>query len=153
FPTNSHWIEGELNYNPLVPMIASSLVGGYNIDTGEDRYANDRLWYVGLENEYSDARDEFRAFFDLFLENHQLRDPSDPNAFEQTIINGYTSLQYVPVHQRWWLGLDISGYYNLDEDPIESENRERRRLDENEPDVSIRPLVGRQLGPKYRTEA
>jgi hypothetical protein len=153
FPTNSHWIETALNYFPVVPFLETSWLTGYNLDTGEDEYANDRKWYTGITNEFTNATEEFNTFLDFFLENRQIRDPEDPDAFEQSVINATTGFKYIPIHQRWWTGLDISGQIPLDEDPVDADNRERQRFDENETDVNIRPLFGRQFGPKYRVEA
>lgn len=152
FPTDSHWVDGELRYSPLYPKLDMYLTGGYNLDQREDYTANEKLYYVGPGTDWQSDSGEWLGNAEVLFQGRQARDQRDPDNYEFEEISGVTSMKYMPVHQRYWAGLEVNGNVPLNNDPKDDVNARRRRFDENRSDVGIRPTIGKQFGPKYAVE-
>ncbi len=152
FPVDEHWIEGFLRYSPLFPKITTYLAGGYNLQSRSNKFANERLYYVETGAEYESDSGEWMHETSLTFDGRQARDREDPNDFQFQELSGHFGTKYIPQHGRYWLGLDIDGRYPLEDDPVGEASKRRDRYSDEEPDVSVRPLVGRQFGPKYDVE-
>ncbi|MDX1972639.1 MAG: hypothetical protein SFY68_08930 [Candidatus Sumerlaeia bacterium] len=152
FPQDYHWVEAFLNYSPFKPDINLYSRAGYNLQPQNERFANERKFYVGPGADYTTDSGEWIYRADALYEGRQARDYRDPNEFEAEEISGRAEVAYVPKHGRHWASLTVDGSYPLNDDPVAQANAVERRFSEDEPDVSIRPLVGRQFGPKYSAE-
>ena len=150
FPTSYHWVEALMDYALAYPNLNAYGAAGYNLDGEPATY--ERLWYLRTGVRYANDTDEFQADANITLDSRQVRDTRDPDQFVQAALSGNLGFRYLPVHQRWWTELRISGRAPLQQDPVNADNRTDARFDEDEPNVSIRPLIGRQFGPKYAAE-
>ncbi len=152
FPVRRNMLEGFLNYFLLYPNLSLYFRGGLNLHSESDIAPYDILNYVGTGGSYSNDTRELTVSAGVDLREQQIRDLSDPNQFEQSSLVYSGQIQYVPRHQRWWARLGIFAVQMLDNDPLSAPQNERDRFDENRTEVSVSPLVGRRLGPKYTAE-
>lgn len=151
-PRDEHWIEALLSYSPIYPNLELTARGGYNLQSQQDRYANEQEYYAGVSADYENDTGEWLFNADVLYDSRQARDHRDPFSYDFAEIAGNAELSYVPIHGRYWGSLSVDGRYPLDDDPMASPATFRRRFDENDPDISIRPLIGREFGPKYDVE-
>ncbi len=152
FPQDEHWVEGQLHYSPLYPKIDLYLTGGYNLQQDFQLRPNEKLYYAGAGAEWENDSGEWVAASELLFQGRQARDRRDPGEYDFTELSGNASLRYVPLHGRYWGGLLLSGRAPFDDDPVRDPSRRRRRFDETSSDLSIRPTIGKQFGPKYAVE-
>lgn len=152
FPIEKQWIEAMLEYSPLFPSITTHLAGGYNLQSDSDIFANERLWYLGGGAEYENDPGEVRIATSAFWEGRQARDRHNPMDFRYSELATHFSIEYLPRHGRFWMGFDVDGTIPLEDDPAPQPARRRARFDEDRSDVSFRPRIGRQFGPKYDVE-
>ncbi|MCB2153301.1 hypothetical protein KQI84_00315 [bacterium] len=152
FPIDYHWVEAYLNYHLLYPDLDMYLKGGHNLQGGSDRFANEKLRYAGGGIRYQNSTGEFTADASVFYEDRQIRDRHDPMEYVRSELYGDLTARYMPRHGRYWAQLSVHGSDVLDEDPVVLAARRRARFDENETEISISPLIGRQFGPKYAVE-
>ncbi|MDK2973121.1 MAG: hypothetical protein PWP23_2876 [Candidatus Sumerlaeota bacterium] len=152
FPVEKHWIEAFLNYSPLYPKIETYLAAGYNLQSRSDIFANEKQWYAGVGTDYESDSGEVRLGASSTLSSYQARDRGDPNEFDFEELSGRLYAEYLPRHGRYWASLTIDGSIPLSDDPVAEANRKQARFTENRSDVSIRPVIGRQFGPKYDVE-
>lgn len=152
FPYDYHWVNARLNYFLRYPNISWSVYGGLNLQPDDEIYANERANRAGTAVSYANRSNEFRTSTGINYSTTQRRDPSDPNEFRQGTYNPYIRASYFPRHSRYWASLAISSSIQAEEDPQDRDVRQRRRFDEDESEVLITPLVGRQFGPKYRVQ-
>lgn len=152
FPVRQHWIEGFLNYFLLYPNLSTYARAGLNLDRNANIVAYDLLNYAGFGGSYKNDTREFSLSAGVDIQERQIRDLSDPNAFEQSSMVYSGTMHYAPRHQRWWARLSVFAIQTLDRDPVDVPARERDRLDENQTEVAISPTVGTRVGPKYTAE-
>ncbi|MDX2176646.1 MAG: hypothetical protein SF028_09250 [Candidatus Sumerlaeia bacterium] len=149
FKTSRHWVEALLDYYLLYPNINVFLGGGYNLQSGDDITANERLYYANLGTNYRNDSKEFDVLSLVSYQTRQLRDRSDPNNFEQGTV-GYTlQTQYVPLNGRWWTLLRLTAETKLDDDPLVSSNED---FDENRDKIRGDFIFGGKVGPKHILE-
>jgi hypothetical protein len=152
FYHDQHWVEAGLNYFLRYPNMTVSATGGYNLQSTDDIYANERTAYAGLFTTYANDTNEFLSAVGITYETRQIRDYEDPNQYEQGSWGPYLRLSYFPRHARYWAQLAVSSSIKTEDDPVDRDNRQKRRFDENETDINIAPVVGKQFGPKYRVQ-
>lgn len=151
FPLSYHWIESFLDYTLAYPDLNLYTGAGYNLQSA-DISANERLWYLTAGSRYVNPSGEFDLIAETTLDSRQARDRRDPDEFERMALGGVLNARYYPVHSRYWTELRVSGSIPLDDDPVASDPRRDARYNQNDTDISIRPLIGRQFGPKYAAE-
>lgn len=152
FPVKANMLEAFLNHFLLYPNISTYARGGVNLHRDGDIAAYDLLNYIGGGTAYTNDTKELTMSVGADLQERQIRDLSDPNEFQQSNLIYSGKVQYIPRHKRWWAQVGVFAVQVLDRDPVAAPPSERDRFDENRTDVSVSPLVGRQLGPKYTAE-
>jgi len=152
FPVKTHMLEGFLNHFLLYPNINTYARAGTNLHRESDTAPYDLLNYVGGGGAYTNDTKEFTLAAGADIQERQIRDLTDPDEFQQSHLIYSGQIQYVPRHQRWWARLGVFAVQVLDRDPVAPPPEERDRFDENRTDVSLSPLVGKRLGPKYTAE-
>ena len=152
FYTDIHYLEGGLNYFLRYPNLTASLLARQNLKSRSDTAPNEQLRFVGLGLGYINDTREFELASGIGYQERQLRDRHDPNTFDQSSIGGHVRAAYFPQHARYWAELVLAGSRKLEEDPVARDIRAERRFDENDTEVVISPIVGRQFGPKYRVQ-
>lgn len=152
FHTNRHDVEVGANHFLRYPDIVTHVFAGQNLHESDRIYPNQRIRYAGFTTTYRTPEREFEASVGTDYQVRQIRDREDPNAFEQSTVVPNLRLSYFPRHYRYWMELRTYAVIKLEEDPVEREARLRRRFDENETEVIVSPVLGRQFGPKYRVQ-
>lgn len=152
FYSDKHYAEAGLNFYLRYPNLFSSIIARQNLQDENDIYANEQVRFVGYNLRYSNPTNEFRAALQLGYDERQIRDRDDPRQYTQPSLSGNLALTYIPRHARYWAKLVASGSHKLEDDPVDRDNRQKRRFDENATEVRITPTLGRQFGPKYRVQ-
>jgi len=153
FPSDRHWVEGYLNHFLRYPNISTYLIGGTNLQSGSDIYANELLNYAGMGARYRNDSKEFAFSGDIFYQTRQVRDPSDDDAFEQRSVNYRVDVEHTPRHRRWWAKFRGYARQRLDKDPADNRsNEQRNRYNGENSRIYFTPLIGGQLGPKHIAE-
>ncbi|MGF1573091.1 MAG: hypothetical protein ACFCU1_08470 [Sumerlaeia bacterium] len=152
FPQDYNWVEAFLAYSPIQPNLDVYSRAGYNLEGQSDRFANEQEYYVGTGADYETNSGEWVYAAEVLYEGRQARDPQDPAEYNASQIAGNFEVNYIPVHGRHWASLRMDGVFPLDNDPRAQPARRERRFNEDDSDISIRPLIGRKFGPKYDVE-
>lgn len=152
FYTNRHDVEVGANHFLRYPDIVTFVYAGHNLHEDARIHPNQRIRYAGFNTTYRTPEQEFEASVGTDYQVRQIRDREDPNAFEQSTVVPNVRLSYFPRHNRYWMELRTYAVMKLEDDPVEQEARVRRRFDENETEVIVTPILGRQFGPKYQVQ-
>lgn len=152
FPHDYNWVEAFLAYQPVRPNLELYTRAGYNLEGQSDRFANEQEYYIGPGADYTNDSGEWSLSTEALYEGRQARDPQDPAEYDAAQIAGNVQVDYIPNHGRYWANVKVDGVYPLDDDPRRQPARRERRFNEDDSDISVRPLIGRKFGPKYDVE-
>lgn len=152
FKTDYHWLEGFLNYFLLYPNISVGTRAGLNLQGDEDIFANEMKRYAGVFTDYTNDSKEFKARAAVDFSTRQIRDLSDPNAYESEVLSYSGQLQYIPRHGRWWALLRYDGQIVLEDDPVIAQAEVKEAFNENDNKYTVTGIWGRRLGPKHVIE-
>jgi hypothetical protein len=150
FRTREHWIEAGLNYSLLYPRLNASLTAGQNLQGREDHTPHELLRYANLALSWSNLSNTLFVNSGLGLQERQMRDPSDPNEYQQHSLSYYAASSYMPVHQRWYARVGAYFVSNQNDDPLYG-SAGSRDFDTREEAV-YNVSVGRKIGNKYLVE-
>src|SRR5690606_31832340 len=101
-----------------------NLQGDSEITPGEMRN------YTNLGLAYANLRNTILLNTGVGYQTRQLRDPTDPFAFDQRTLTYYVAGSYLPVHQRHWGRLGLYFIQNQEDDPMLSQTvNDRRNFD------------------------
>ena len=150
FRTPQHWVRGGLRYFLLYPNLTAYLSGGYNLQSGEDIFANEELYFASTGFSWANNADTFRLSTSLRYSDRQEYDPSDPNSDELQSITAIMSAQYMPQSKFWWARVNAAAYRVLNS----SDNtlRRDRGFDEYDTEMDVVGILGGKIGPKYTLE-
>jgi len=84
------------------------------------------------------------------LQERQLRDPTDPNEFQQNSLTYYLSGRYTPVHKRFYASTSAYFIQNKNSDPLGGSPDEGNLDSRNDSNIDF--TVGKKLGTKYAME-
>jgi hypothetical protein len=151
FRTPEHWLEGGLSYNLDYPRVTANFTMGQNLQGEGQITPNELLGYRNLGLSYTNLCNTLILNGGVGMQERQLRDPTDPNAFTQEAMTYYLSGSYLPIHQRWWTR--VSAYFidNQTVDPLGLSGSGNRDLDTRDETI-LDYTIGRKIGPKYLVE-
>ncbi len=150
FRTPEHWLEGGISYALADPRVNLNFTTGQNLQGESEITAGEMRNYANLGVSYANLRNTILLNAGVGHQTRQLRDPSDPFAFEQNAITYYATGSYLPVHQRHWARLSAYFIQNGKEDPllVSDNNRNFDTRDE----TLLDGRIGKKIGKKYLVE-
>jgi hypothetical protein len=151
FRTPEHWLEAGVNYQLSNPGWSVSANVGKNLQGKSDITPSELLHYGNLGLSYANIRKTFLFDTGIGLQQRQLRDPSDPFAFEQDSLTYYASGSYLPVHQRHWARMSTYFINNTNDDPLYGSAGKREALDTRNETI-LDATIGKKIGTKYLVE-
>ena len=150
FRTAENWVETGLNYNLVYPRLTANLSVGKNLQGREDITPNELLQYANAGLGWTNDRNTLFMNGGVGLQERQLRDPTDPNEYQQNSLTYYLSGQYRPVHQRFYSNVSAYFIQNASDDPLGGSS-DLGSLDSRN-DANVDFTVGRKIGTKYVVE-
>lgn len=152
FRTPEHWIEGGLTYNFIDPQLSLSFNLGQNLQGNDEITPGELRNYSNLGVSYSNLRNTVLLNAGVGHQTRQLRDPTDPFAFDQRSFTYYVAGSYLPVHQRHWGRLGLYFIQNLEDDPLMSGTVNDRRNFDTRNEALVDGRIGKKVGQKYLVE-
>lgn len=152
FRTAEHWLEGGLTYTLMDPRITANFNVGANLQGEQDITPGELRDYANLGLSFTNLRNTLLLNTGVGLQTRQLRDPSDPNAFEQRSMTYYMAGSYLPVHQRYWGRLGLYMIQNQSDDPLLADTINDRRNFDTRDETLLDARVGKKIGTKYMVE-
>lgn len=149
FRLREHWIETGLDYKLLYPNLVASLSAGHNLQGRSDITPNELLNYANLGVNWTNARNTLLVGGGLSLQERQMRDPTDPNEFQQRSLATYLGVSHRPVHNRYYTRLSLYQTKPQQNDPLGISGRDI--LDTRDETV-IDFTHGHKIGSKYLVE-
>ena len=150
FRTAENWVETGINYNLIYPRLTANLSLGKNLQGREDITPNELLQYANAGLGWTNDRNTLFMNGGVGLQERQLRDPSDPNEYQQNSLTYYLTGQYRPVHQRFYSNVSAYFIQNASDDPMGGSS-DLGSLDSRN-DANVDFTVGRKIGTKYVVE-
>jgi hypothetical protein len=157
-----HRVSASLDYVSSYPRLTASLIGGTNLQSEEDIYANEIRDFATLTGAWTTLDEEIALSGAVSWTNTQIRDPSDPFSYEQQGIVYLAKADYFPTHGLWWAQLEGSYVETLDEDPLgqrlraelEADPELGQNLDEEDDGKNLLAtgVAGFKVGPKWEIE-
>jgi len=149
FRLREHWIEAGLDYKLLYPNLNASLSVGDNLQGRSDITPNELLRYASLGINWSNTRNTLIASGGVSVQERQMRDPTDPNEYQQKSLATYAGLTHRPVHNRYYSRLSLYQTNPQNDDPLGVSGRDI--LDTRDETV-IDFTHGHKIGSKYLVE-
>jgi len=149
FRTPEHWLEGGVSYALDHPRLTLNASVGQNLQGEGQLTPSELLGYSNLGVTYANVCNTLFLNAGIGMQQRQMRDPTDPFAFEQNALTYYLSGQYIPVHRRYWTRFSTFFIQNSEEDPLFAGGD--RRFDTRDEAV-LDYTFGRKIGPKYLVE-
>jgi len=149
FRTPEHWLEGGASYALADPKVSLNFNVGQNLQGEQDITPNELRNYANLSMNYANIRNTLLLAAGVGYQTRQLRDVTDPNAFEQRSLTYFLSGSYLPVHQRYWGRLSAYFIQNMNEDPLITDNY--RSFDTRD-EAIVDARLGKKIGTKYLVE-
>jgi hypothetical protein len=162
FRLRQHRIDASFVYDFIYPRLRLTLDAGYNLDGDDDLTINETISQVTSGIEWTSLNDEWTLSANTSWVRGQVRDPSDINAYESSVLISVAQIDYFPLHERYWAQIQGSFFKELEEDPADdfiAENALDPNLgdDERFTDDGVRweiePVFGFRAGPKWEIEA
>lgn len=149
FRLREHWIEAGLNYLVYRPNLNATFSIGHNLQGRSDITPNELLRYANLGVGWTNARNTLTLNGGISLQERQMRDPTDPNEFQQSSLSTYIGGTYRPVHNRYYTRLTLYQTSPQNNDPLGISGKDTLDLrDETVVDFTY----GRRIGSKYMVE-
>ncbi len=149
FRLREHWIEAGLDYKLLYPNLNASFSLGNNLQGRSDITPNELLRYANLGVNWSNVRNTVVVGGGISVQERQMRDPTDPNEFQQRSLATYVGATHRPVHNRYYSRLTIYQTNPQNNDPLGVSGRDI--LDTRDETV-IDFSHGHKIGSKYLAE-
>jgi len=150
FRLPEHWIRAGLRLFFRYPNLSTYLSGGYNLQGGDDIYANEELYFAAIGMNYVNNAETFTFDTSVRYSGRQEYDPSDPWEDQVDYIYGVMNAQYMPLSRMWWTSLNIAGHKNLGNDHDDDDNDDS--FDEYDTEFNVLGILGGKVGPKYTVE-
>jgi hypothetical protein len=150
FRLREHWIEAGVNYLLAYPNLNASFSVGNNLQEQGDITPGEVLKYANLGLGWANLRNTLFLNLGASIQDRQMRDPTDPNEFQQKSLSYYFAGSYKPIHQRYYTRLSAYVTHPQDNDPLglTTNNDILDTRDEAVVDFSY----GRKIGQKYLVE-
>ncbi len=150
FRTKEHWLEGGFVYNLLYPRLNLNLSAGKNLQGEGDITPNEIRHYANAGVGWSNEANTTFLNSGVTIQNQQLRDPTDPNQFQQNSTTYYVAGSYIPVHRRYYARIGAYFLQNANSDPLGTSPNDSNLDSQNNTNLNM--TVGRKLGTKYLVE-
>lgn len=150
FRTPEQWLEGGISYAFADPRLNLNLNVGQNLQPESEITAGEMRDYANIDASYSNLRNTLLLNAGVGFQTRQMRDPSDPFAFEQNALTYFTAASYMPVHQRHWGRVAAYFIQNGKEDPLLATDNSRNFDTGSETLLDGR--IGKKIGKKYMVE-
>lgn len=149
FRLREHWLEAGLDYKLFYPNLNASFSMGNNLQGRSDITPNELLRYANLGINWANVRNTLLVGGGLSLQERQMRDPTDPNEFQQRSLATYLAASHRPVHNRYYTRVSLYQTHPQNNDPLGISGRDI--LDTRDETV-IDFIHGHKIGSKYLVE-
>ena len=152
YKLREHWIEGSLRYRLARPLLTLYTRGGWNLLGNGDVYSKEPLGFWNAGVTWSNQIQTLVTGGNVGWQRRQIYDPSDVREYEEEVIFAGLRMTYSPIHQRWFFSL--SGRYRNSLDGQSELNNDDKLtyFSDEDTDIDITAIFGRELGPKWDTE-
>ncbi|PKO19860.1 hypothetical protein CVU37_02395 [candidate division BRC1 bacterium HGW-BRC1-1] len=150
FRNSENWIESGLVYNLIYPRLTANVSLGHNLQGEGDITPNELRQYINAGAGWTNDRNTLGLNGGVGLQERQLRDPTDPNEFQQNSLTYYLSGRYTPVHKRFYASTSAYFIQNKNSDPLGGSPDEGNLDSRNDSNIDF--TVGKKLGTKYAME-
>ncbi|MBN1517329.1 hypothetical protein JXA32_12270 [Candidatus Sumerlaeota bacterium] len=118
-----HWIKATLNYRLRYPDLNVILAAERNLQSGSDITPNEIIQQLAGSIRYRSPREVFTIENRHTLSTIQYRAHNDEYMYEGDVYRTSLNLGLRPLHDNWWSNLGLAFSHDLDDDPLEEENR------------------------------
>jgi hypothetical protein len=152
YKLREHWIEGELFYRLAHPLLNAYARGGYNLESHGDLYSKEPVGTFKTGMNWSNQRQTLLTGGHVGWDRYQIFDPSDPRQFLEDVLSAGANASYSPIHQRWYTLVRATWRKSLNGNTEMSGDHRLTFFTDEEPDLDLTWIYGRELGPKWDTE-
>lgn len=147
-----HWLNGNLTYSLLNPAISVFANGGVNLEGHSDLFPNEvtDFWNVGAR--WENQRKTLMLTGSVGQSDLQVLAPSDPGEGTQTYTFYRATLQYNPIHGRWYTRLTADRTTSAGSSTEPNNSKDFTFFTDTTSRTRLTWLYGRELGPKWNTE-
>lgn len=148
-----HWIEGNLTYQLLAPILRVYARAGLNLTSDSDLYPNEDHYRASTGFEWSNQRGTWQIAGSVGTSSRRLYHESDPRSGEQKTVFARGSTTYRPVHGRWFGRAQVSTRTVSDTRAEPNNSSKNTNFSDEDDRTRVTLVYGRELGAKWDAEA
>jgi hypothetical protein len=152
YKIREHWVDYNLVYRLLHPIITLYTRGGINLLGDNHLYSKEPVARILTGSTWSNPRRTLSTNLYVGGTRTQTYDPTDPRQYTEERLLAGVEVAMNPIHNRWYSLMRVALDNVRDSRTERSSDSNQTFFTDEDRDVTVDFIFGRELGPKWNTE-